>query len=84
MAAVAVSLPRICLAQAPTGEKIPLSIRYLGHPGSEREADFVAFLKQHFRQVKMGDLPTFRGAQPAEADVVLYDYDGDCSPAGRG
>ncbi len=65
------------VAAAEAGDRIPLRILYAGHPDSEREADFVAFLKKHFRQVATADLARFNGAQAANADVVLFDYDGD-------
>ncbi len=66
-----------CLAEARTGDRIPLRILYAGHPGSEGEADFVVFLKEHFRQVTTGHLAKANAQQAANADVVLFDYDGD-------
>ena len=71
-----VPAPR-CLAQAPAAEKLALRILYVGHAGSEREADFVAFLRQHFRQVSTGNLASFDAKQAVDADVILFDYDGD-------
>ncbi len=68
--------PRLAAQNAP-GNPFPLRILYVGHPGSEREADFVAFLKPHFRQVDTGDLARFTPQQAAGADVILLDYDGD-------
>jgi hypothetical protein len=70
-------------SQTPPKEKIPLRILYAGHPGSNREADFVGFLKQYFREVKTGDLARFDAKQAAEADVILLDYDGDGFKAPR-
>jgi hypothetical protein len=61
-----------------------LRILYLGHPGSEREADFVGFLERYFRQVKTGNLAVpFNARRTADADVVLLDYDGDGFKAPR-
>jgi hypothetical protein len=70
-------------AETAPDDKIPLRILYVGHPGSSREADFSAFLKQHFRQVNTGDLAGFTVRQTADADVVLVDYDGDGFKAPR-
>jgi hypothetical protein len=64
-------------AQSSTNDIIPLRILYAGKPGSSREADFLAFLRQHFRQVNSADLPRFNAKEAADADVVLFDYDGD-------
>ena len=72
-----------CLAQAPSGEKISLRILYVGKPGSAREADFLAFLRQHFRQVKTGSLAGFNANAAGDTDVVLLDYDGDGFKAPR-
>jgi hypothetical protein len=58
-------------------QKLNLSVLYVGHPGSAREADFLQFLNAHFRQVDSGDLAQFDGSQAAKSDVVLLDYDGD-------
>lgn len=69
--------------QTPSQEKMPLRLLYAGHPGSAREADFVGFLKQYFRQVDTGDLAKFNGSQAADVDVVLLDYDGDGFKAPR-
>ena len=57
--------------------KAPLRIFYAGHPGSDRERDFVAFLSQHFAEVKTGDLAKFQGEAAKDSDVVVLDYDGD-------
>ena len=72
-----------CEAQSAPGEKIALRILYVGHVGSSREADFLAFLKEHFRQVNTGDLASFSPKAATEADVVLFDYDGDGFKAPR-
>lgn len=53
-----------------------LKILYAGNPGSRREADFVEFLKKHFKEVKTGDLAVFNGSQADAVDVTILDYDG--------
>jgi hypothetical protein len=67
----------ICCAQAGETAKVDLRVFYAGHPGSQREADFAGFLRQHFRDVATGDLAGFNGRQADGFDVVLLDYDGD-------
>ncbi|OHB65491.1 MAG: hypothetical protein A2Y77_11065 [Planctomycetes bacterium RBG_13_62_9] len=52
-----------------------LRILYAGHPGSEREKDFVAFLKKHFDVVQTGNLQTFKEADTQGFDVTLLDWD---------
>jgi hypothetical protein len=63
-------------AQTRPAEKVDVKILYAGHPGSEREKDFVEFLKQHFKEVRTGDLAKFNGSTTG-FDVALLDYDGD-------
>jgi hypothetical protein len=60
-----------------TGGKIALRLLYAGSPGSAREREFVAFLGQHFREVKTGNWSQFDGSQAAGFDVVILDYEGD-------
>jgi hypothetical protein len=60
----------------------------VGHPGSEREKDFVQFLGRHFETVKTADLGAFVGKSFADKDmegfdVALLDYDGDGFKAPR-
>ena len=59
------------------GDKIQLGIYYAGHPGSDREKDFVGFLNKHFTKVQSGDLAAFTGSQSEGFDVTILDYDGD-------
>ena len=66
-----------------TDERIDLKLIYFGHPGSERERDFVSFLDQHFKAVTTGDLAQFQAARAQAADVVILDYDGDGFKAPR-
>lgn len=61
----------------PQPAKIDLKVLYAGHPGSDREKEFVEFLKQHFTEVSTDDLAKFTGASAGKFDVVLLDYDGD-------
>lgn len=71
-----------CVSVQPMQRRAPtdssdLRILYAGHPGSEREADFVEFLKPHFKEVGTGDLAAFTQSDAASFDVVILDYDGD-------
>jgi hypothetical protein len=52
-----------------------LKILYAGRPGSDREKDFVAFLKKHFDMVRTGNLETFQEADAQGFDVTLLDWD---------
>ncbi len=72
----------------PVDEVSKLRVLYVGHPGSEREKDFVQFLGQHFATVKTADLSAFAGKPFADKDmegfeVALLDYDGDGFKAPR-
>jgi hypothetical protein len=63
-------------SSAPAGvQKSALRILYTGHPGSNREKDFVAFLQEHFHTVRTGDLRTFQEADTQNVDVTLLDWD---------
>ena len=84
LAAVGLLMPGLrCQAGTLPGDKIALRILYVGHPNSSREVDFLAFLRQHFREVNTGDLARFNAGQAADADVILFDYDGDGFKAPR-
>jgi hypothetical protein len=52
-----------------------LKILYAGHPGTEREKDFVGFLKKYFDVVRTGNLETFQEADTGGFDVTLLDWD---------
>jgi hypothetical protein len=54
-----------------------LRLLYVGHPGSDREKDFVQFLGAHFATVKTGDLSAFKEKDAEGYDVTILDYDGD-------
>jgi hypothetical protein len=52
-----------------------LRILYAGRPGSDREKDFVGFLKKYFDVVQTGNLETFKEADTQGFDVTLLDWD---------
>ena len=52
-----------------------LRILYAGRPGSDREKDFVGFLKKYFDVVQTGNLETFKDADAQAFDVTLLDWD---------
>jgi hypothetical protein len=52
-----------------------LRILYAGRPGSDREKDFVGFLKKHFDVVRTGNLETFQESDTQGFDVTLLDWD---------
>lgn len=60
-------------AQADAGGD--LRILYAGHPGSEREADFVQFLRQHFGTVETTNLEGFAKSECEGFDVTLMDWE---------
>ena len=66
-------------AQSPSApaasEVSKLRILYAGRPGSDREKDFVAFLKKYFEVVQTGNLQTFKEADTQGFDVTLLDWD---------
>lgn len=68
-------------AQAEIGRDF--RILYAGHPGSERETDFVQFLREYFGTVETTDLATFVEAQCEGFDVTILDYDGEGFEAPR-
>jgi len=71
--------PSVCCARDDKGppDKINLRILYAGHPGSDREKDFVDFLSQYFKEVRTGDLKAFKEKQTDGFEVTILDYDGD-------
>jgi hypothetical protein len=82
---VVVALPVVLLAgtwsdaqsqSAPAAIEVSkLHILYAGRPGSDREKDFVAFLKKYFEVVQTGNLQTFKEADTQGFDVTLLDWD---------
>jgi hypothetical protein len=63
--------------------KIALRILYVGVPGSEREKDFLFFLKTHFQEAASADIGKFSEDQANNFDVILFDYEGDAFKAKR-
>jgi len=57
------------------GEISKLRVLYAGHPGSDREKDFVSFLKKYFEVVQTGNLQTFQETDTQGFDVTLLDWD---------
>lgn len=66
-------LASVAVGQAQSNRS--LKILYAGRPGSDREKDFVAFLKEHFDTVQTGNLETFKEADTQGFDVTLLDWD---------
>ncbi|OHB65489.1 MAG: hypothetical protein A2Y77_11055 [Planctomycetes bacterium RBG_13_62_9] len=63
-------------SSAPAAAEVSkLRILYAGRPGSDREKDFVDFLKKYFDVVQTGNLETFREADTQGFDVTLLDWD---------
>ena len=52
-----------------------IRILYVGHPGTDREKDFVGFLEKYFSVVQTGNLETFKEADTQDFDVTLLDWD---------
>jgi hypothetical protein len=78
----------LCDGPEPPRVNRGLKILYVGHPGSEREKDFVQFLEQYFETVKTADLSAFDRKVFADedmksSDVTILDYDGDGFKAPR-
>ena len=78
---------QVAQSQLKTSEVIlenkDLRILYTGHPGSNREKDFVGFLRKHFKTVETGDFKTFKNSDAEGFDVTILDYDGDSFKAPR-
>ncbi len=62
--------------EAPTTERIPLRILYVGLADTERSRDFITFLSRQFAEVKCADLYAFKEEQAQGSDVVILDKDG--------
>lgn len=60
-----------------------LKILYAGRPSSDREKDFVDFLRKHFTMVETTDLKVFDESRCTGFDVTILDYDGDGFKAPR-
>jgi hypothetical protein len=81
--AVLCTLCTLPVRQTFAEEKIELRILYVGSLQSAREKDFVDFLQKHFKEVKTGDLKSFREEQTRGSDVTILDYAGDAFKAPR-
>jgi hypothetical protein len=64
----------LCGGQEPPLNR-SLKILYAGRPGTDREKDFVGFLKKYFDVVQTGNLATFKEADTQGFDVTLLDWD---------
>jgi hypothetical protein len=62
------------VAPAVADDHIALRVLYCGDPGSAREADYRAFLEQHFTQVTLHDFRTFKEDDANGHDVVIFDW----------
>jgi hypothetical protein len=65
----------LCRGQEQAAADRNLKILYAGRPGSDREKDFVDFLKKYFNVVQTGNLETFQEADTQGFDVTLLDWD---------
>ncbi len=65
----------LCSGQEQPQVNRGLKILYAGHPGTDREKDFVSFLKKYFDVVQTGNLATFKEADTQGFDVTLLDWD---------
>lgn len=70
----AADVPSVTVEENPVLAQLPLRVLYAGKPGSDREADFVAFLKGRFATVKTGDYEKFTPEDAEEIDVVIFDW----------
>jgi hypothetical protein len=75
--ALAGSCAALVAAEEIAVRKMEQKLLYAGHPGTQREREFLDFLAQHFAQVQATDLASFTPEAAAASDVVLMDYDGD-------
>lgn len=64
--------------RAEAEDRIPIKVLYAGHPGSDREKDFVGLLESHFTQVETTDYRAFREEQAEGHDVVIFDWSRFC------
>lgn len=65
----------LCSGQEQPQVNRSLKILSAGRPGSDREKDFVGFLKKYFDVVQTGNLQTFKEADTQGFDVTLLDWD---------
>jgi hypothetical protein len=82
LATLALVTAFICLAAlssdalaGPSPAKVNLRVLYAaGEPQSERDEEFVSFLKNHFTTVDRKDLAAFREQDADRYDAVVLDY----------
>jgi hypothetical protein len=67
-------LPGAARVEAPQSPKQPLAVLYAGCPGTDREKDFVAFLRDHFTKVETTSLETLSMEKAKPFDVVVADW----------
>ena len=65
----------LCRGQEQPQLNRSLKILYAGRPGSDREKDFVGFLKKYFDVVQTGNLQAFKETDTQGFDVTLLDWD---------
>jgi len=65
----------LCRGQEQAQVNHSLKVLYVGRPGSDREKDFVGFLKRHFDVVQTGNLQAFKEIDTQSFDVMLVDWD---------
>ena len=65
----------LCRGQEQAQVNRSLKILYVGHPGSDREKDFVGFLKKYFDVVQTGNLQAFKETDTQGFDVTLFDWE---------
>lgn len=60
--------------QAASEPRIPLAVLYAGAPGSAREADWLAFLRENFATAESVSLRDLKGGAARGYDVVVADW----------
>ena len=65
----------LCRGQEQAQVNHSLKVLYVGRPGSDREKDFVGFLKKYFDVVQTGNLQAFKETDTQGFDVTLLDWD---------
>jgi hypothetical protein len=63
-----------CAVPARADEPLALKVLYAGNTGSDREQDFVAFLREHFSEVGKADYEKFTEDKAKGYDVVIFDW----------
>jgi hypothetical protein len=73
---VVITLALLLLLSAWSGaeEKADMAILFVGMPDTERTAEFMSFLGEHFREVGFTASETFVPERADPYDVVVFDY----------